>query len=141
MVTPALISYTEFAGATLRHSDIKFVIHLRSDHVPYLVPFKNLRMLVLSPQYTSTYVLCAGNLVKQLTQDINTCPTLQYVEFTLSGFGYENPRVETSKREIIEEIRAVRPGVEVVFTTKVTPMPGSMEESLVSVLGSSPLAG
>jgi hypothetical protein len=134
MVTPALISYTEFASPRLRHSDVKSVIYLGSNHIPDLAPYTSLRILVLSASYPSMYVLSASKLVEQLTQDINTCPALQRTEFYLSRFGKEDPEIE---KGIIEKIRAVRPGVGVVFTTGITPMPRSIEESLVSVLGSS----
>jgi hypothetical protein len=140
MVTPALISYSDFSCASLRHGDVKSVVYLRSDHILDLAPYTSLRILRLSPRYKSAYLLYANELVEQLTPDINICPALQLVEFNMSSFSQEKPGFESSKREIIELIRAVRPCVEVVFTTEVTPMPGSMQEVSVSTQGSSLLA-
>jgi hypothetical protein len=143
MVTPGIISYDEFAGASTAsglHDDVKSVIHLRSSHVFDLAPCTSLRVLRLVPAYYTTHLLCARDLAEQLKRDVNTCPALQLVEFVLAGFGEEDPDIEPNK-EIIEEIRAARPGIEVAFTNAIKPMPRSTEESPVSVLGSSLLSG
>jgi F-box-like len=143
MVTPALVSYYEFAGsstASSLHGDVKSVVNLRSSHVFDLAPFTNLRLLQLVPAYYTTHVVCARKITEQLTRDVNACPALQLIELYLSVLGEEDPYIESNKG-ITEEIRAARPGIEVVVTTESKHLPGLMDESPVSVLRSSLLAG
>jgi hypothetical protein len=137
MVTPVLISYDDFtvAHAVSRslHGDVRSVINLRTSQVPDLVPYITLRMLRLSPSYKSSYITCAGKLAEQLKKNVTACPALQLIEVHISKFGVEDPADESKKKAVIKKIKRARPGIAIVFTTEFKPMPGSMQESKVSV--------
>ena len=137
-VTPALISYEEYTGDRLLprvlHKDVQSVIHLRSSSIIKLSSYLNLRTLHWSmPDQFPVIISFARQLTAQL-RDRNTCPALRVVALHAFPSETNQPDYESAKHKVPGMIKKARSNVEVLFTTKVKHLPGSMREIEVSII-------
>jgi F-box-like len=138
IVTPALTSYEEYIGRDngrgTFHRDVKSVIYLRTNLViPDLSGYVSLREYRIWMLATTAPLVLAKRLAGHLERDSSTCSALQIVEFDNSIQPQGNLVTELIKLESSDAIRSARPSIEVFFTNKYAAMPGSMEETSVSV--------